>query len=146
MWSLSLLHKSSWNSRLTLFHQDVIWNMVTSNTIIVMSVPGIRPVLPWFPWCQIIKGFPRLNSPRRNIQPSRPCKGHQASDGLAKKTQIKTKHPHCTDEKRRSLLEGRKQRDPENGPWVLLPSRHDIEILYPAMRGNARKSCIMFWT
>ena len=65
--------------------------------------------------------------------------GHQASNGLAKKTQIKTKHPHCTDEKRRSLLEGRKQRDPANGPWVLLPSWHDIKILYPVMGGTCKE-------
>ena len=67
VWFPVSLHRSNWNKRLNaesvsctkapeipdlfFFHQDVIWNMVTSNAIIVISVPGIRPVLPWFPWC-----------------------------------------------------------------------------------------------
>ena len=40
---------------------------------------------------------------------------------------------------RRSLLEGRKQRDPANGPSVLLPSHHNIEILYPVMEGKCKE-------
>ena len=44
-----------------------------------------------------------------------------------------------TVQMRRSLLEGRKQRDPANGPSVLLPSHHNIEILYPVMEGKCKE-------